>query len=259
MTRSFVIAFAFLALFGVGCQTEDVPLLPTGEKSAWQETATAGVTRMERPLSSTSSAQIIVYRLDPARVSLRISAQTEPLTIAQWAEKEDKAALITNGVYFHEDYSPAGLLIAGGKSQGKTVFDWKRSAFISLAPTPEIFDTATTAVNTSSYAHAAQTYPFLVKNGVAALKEDSGLKARRTFFGTDASGAAYLGIVTGGAPTLFELQEALMTLPIKWRHAVNLDGGPSTGLFERGRGEHERLWNSQVSVPNVMIVEEKMP
>jgi uncharacterized protein YigE (DUF2233 family) len=274
MTQTFsikkiILSLSIFLLVGAGCASSKPnattePFDQPADLSIWNEVR-PGMDFIAKAVSSTEPApqSISLYRIDPTHYSFRFAENRKGYSIAAWAEREPEAVLIANGVYFLEDHSPAGLFITDGKQTSDRQFDWDRSAFITLSPIPEIFDTAKSNLNLASYREAAQTYPFLIKNGRPAIKEDSGLKARRTFLGIDVEGQVYLGILSGSSESsylsLYEFQQQLFSLPVSWRHVVNLDGGPSTGLlFRRSDKEDDvRLIQSRTAIPNIILVEPK--
>lgn len=243
---------------GLGRENTAVSAAPP----AWQ--AIGGpIERLEFSPNSTPHAKIILYRVNPQKVRMRFGVSKEPKFVRQWAEAFPDALIIANGVYFNEDFSPTGMLVASSTRVGKGQFDRERSGFLILSPKFRIADTKKETVDVHTLVEAGQSYPFLIKGGAAALAKDSGLRARRTFIGEDAEGRAYLGIVSNAEITLFALMQTLRDADIPWRHVLNLDGGPSSGLAARHGGQSSgnfssgnlEIFNSHTPVPNVMVVE----
>jgi hypothetical protein len=106
------------------------------------------------------------------------------------------------------------------------------------------------------FAFAGQSYPFFLRQGKEAIEKDSGLIARRTFFGIDEGGLVYVGVVPDAPITLFQLMHLLKSLPVRWQAVINLDGGPSTGLASQTREKREVI-ESYTGVPNVLLVTKK--
>ena len=255
--RRFVSLFLLTAMLlsGSGCvlpqeEKGNGPLLPTISQNTWVEFG-PGIERLIYQAATSTVPMMMLYRFAPNGFSWSLAVKPTPERIATWAESDLSAAVVLNGVYFHEDFSPSGWLKRGGSVVGTREFDWERSAAVTLNPTFSI-GTASSSVDLRDAQDAFQTYPFLIRHGVPAVQEDSGLIARRTFMGLDTEGRVYVGIVPGGLLSLYTLSQALGALPIAWQDVVNLDGGPSSGLSVQGT-ERTDVWNSDAPVPNVIV------
>lgn len=215
-----------------------------------------GLERFDKTFATpVPSTRLIIYRLDPTRYKFRFAHAGAPRLLKEWRRNES-ATLVVNGVYFHEDYTPSGSLIVNGESVGTRSFDADKSGLLVFDQGVELVDTKNNSRATSTLQNAAQTYPFLIKNGKEAVQQESNLSARRTFIGRDTQGNIYLGIVPESAITLYQLSRLLQTIGITWDSVLNLDGGPSTGLsvkFDQG----EETFESFTGVPNVIVVEPK--
>lgn len=178
-----------------------------------------------------------VVRVDPKRWSLDVAladaneggaalSTVESMAIGVGAE----AAV--NGGFFDTAGRPLGLRVSGGK----TLHDVRRAdwgVFFVRAGVPGQVHTRD-AEQSKGAEFAIQCGPRLVQDGRPMdLKE--GLH-RRTAIGSDARGHVYL-LVTLGAIDLNVLASALAKRPneggMGLRHALNLDGGPSTQMFAR--------------------------
>lgn len=256
-----------LTVFGAGCEplsSLDLPLIsqspvatstaPSGSMIGWVSYG-SGVDRGAFRFSSSTASEIIIYRFAIATHTFGFRHATSGASVTEWADAHPEAIFTANGVYFHEDALPSGWFRMGGEVIGKRAFDLDKSALVTLHPKPGIVTAPATQRSAQQSAQdAAQSYPLLVSKGVAAVKEDSGKVARRTFIGTDAKGTfLYVGIVPYTSISLYELSQALARLPIRWDTVLNLDGGPSSGLRFRG-AERSEVIDSYVTVPNVLMV-----
>lgn len=219
----------------------------------WEDVG-AGLQRIE--FVSEDDVNVLVYAFDPALVTLRLETGEESHRVKTWASELKKGAIFINGFYFLEDGSPAGAVISRGVSLSELNFDWDKSGVIQLAPSFKLIDTARDRFSPSVALEAGQSYPFLLKQGVGAILEDTGLTARRTFIGTDEFGTAYVGVVWRDDVTLFQLMNVLQEMDIAWQDVINLDGGPSTGLVVETEGFSEIL-DSAAPVPNVIVIQPK--
>jgi hypothetical protein len=262
-THSSLLATACaLLLLGSGCTFGfDIDYVPDEVAPApppeveWTEVQ-AGVHRMEYPFGDDRFDVMVMYRLAPTCCTYSLDTSTEPRDLDAWAEAHPDALLLANAAYFHEDLSPSGMLISKGARVGERSFDLDKSGLIVLDPQVQILDTAVEKFTEASLNEAFQSYPFLIKNGEIAITGDSGLSARRTFFGTDTAGNTYVGILHLTDLSLFRLAHVLSEMDISWKHAINLDGGPSTGLIMQRDGRSEHM-DSLTPVGSVIVVEAK--
>ncbi|MBP9749111.1 phosphodiester glycosidase family protein, partial [Patescibacteria group bacterium] len=99
------------------------------------------------------------------------------------------------------------------------------------------------------------TYPTLLFASEPLVEKDSGLTARRTVLAEDAEGVTYAIVTEGGLISLYDLAVWLKEQPETFTIAVNLDGGPSTGLALKD-GEAV-IDTSLAAVPNVVVGRKK--
>ncbi len=160
-----------------------------------------------------------------------------PKTVSQWRQ-DLGAAMVINGSYFTEDMTPSGFYRTNGKSMGNwPTLDKQheknsytgmvrvrdgRLALIHLVDDPQPQPQDTDQVLLS--------FPTLVANSKASVENDSQKYARRTALATAADGTTYAIVTQNGAVSLREFSDWLSQQPEKFRVAVNLDGGPSTGM-----------------------------
>ncbi len=238
---------------------EPVPV--TTELGKWREVAPE-VDRTEFGLGEAGRGTMVMYRFAPEKFQPWIMVSHNRMPVAKWAgtffepSGQLRDTLVVNGVYFNEDGSPSGLVQQESTPVGTRQFDLDKSGLIVFSPAFRIIDTSKEKVDLKMVASGAQSYPFLVRDGVAGVEEDSGLVARRTFIGQDVDGMIYVGAVTQSQVSLFGLGKALVGTGIKWQSVLNLDGGPSTGLVARF-GDWLETQDSLVSVPSVIVIYRK--
>lgn len=213
-----------------------------------------GVDRLDVSFSTSTASTIVIYRIALKDHRFGFEHATASASVAEWLGRFPDAVLVTNGVYFQENYLPSGWLKARGVLIGQRQFDADRSALLTLVPTVAIVTGSQVRNAEASATDAAQSYPILVENDVAMVKDESGKVARRTFVGVDRTHEhLYLGIVPYAGISLYELSHFLAKLPIGWKTVLNLDGGPSSGLAFRDASAPETI-DSYVTVPNVLVV-----
>ncbi len=249
--------FAF-SVFGAGCfrtgetvTTIPRPLVSAPLGGSWTEVS-AGFDRLEYRYSTSTSAKVIVYRIDEKQFEVRLSSG-EAKTVAAWSDAEPTAILTANAAYFHEDDTPSGFVKVDGAQIGDRAFDLDKSGLILTHPQFRLVDTLAESVDLEGIEEGFQSFPFLLKDGESAIVSDSGLRARRTFIGTDRAGQIYLGLVEGDL-SLFGLAQLLPDLGINWDMVLNLDGGPSSGLVTPLIPASRTGENSLSSVPTVLFV-----
>ncbi|MFA6429320.1 MAG: phosphodiester glycosidase family protein [Patescibacteria group bacterium] len=226
------------------------------EPLLWRDVG-QGIGRLELTVSTSTAARMVLYRFPQEGFSWRFAHATSSQRVSAWADQSPRAVLVANGVYFHPDNAPSGMLLSRGKRVGLRQFDLDRTSAMVLAPgKPRIIDTKTESLDIASLTEAAQSYPLLVEQGQARVQEESGKYARRTFFGTDTIGNVYLGVVPDEPVSLFELSQMLLKTQVDWMRVINLDGGPSTGVVLRTSVFDEAI-DSYTGVPNVILVEKK--
>ncbi|MBP9747602.1 phosphodiester glycosidase family protein [Patescibacteria group bacterium] len=212
-----------------------------GTPAAWSwQVVEPGVRRLDaRVASGEAAARILVWEFDKnAGYVWELVRPDQALSVAATAELTQEDGIFLNGGYFHADGSPSGLVQVGGERWGKRQFDPVRSGFVVLGDRP--FLLAGTATTTGITADILQSYPWIIRKGAHGFSQETGNYARRTFVGTDVRGRWYVGIVPDESVTLYQLGHLLQALPIEWRDALNLDGGPSSGLVARIQGVQDR-------------------
>lgn len=259
--KSLLILSLSLTAFGAGCSAvppvaksvDQAPTIQHQTDTSWKELDT-GIARREYLLPG-SAARLVLYRFAPNTVDISFEQATSIGDIANWRTTNPDALLILNGTYFSEDAWPSGFMQIEGKRIGTRSFDLDKSAMFVGGQHPRLVDTAKQA-EPSQEKMILQSYPMLMKSGMAAVNADSGKRARRSIVGFDAAQNLYLGVVSDGDISLFALAQALDGLDIEWQDVLNLDGGPSTGISTK-IGEYEELKNSWTTIPNVILVRKK--
>ena len=236
---------------------EEVTPVPEPVRSTWAE----GIERVTYAYSTTTRGVIDLFGFDQATYRASMRTTSSAFITDKWMQTDGSIVALVNGAYFLEDFSPAGFLVINGKGNRERAFDWHRTGLMVFGEQMTIRETTTVPSDIATLKDAAQSYPFLIKDGKPAVSEDSGLRARRSFIGTDTDGRVWIGILWDDALSLYELSQRLAELPIQWTQAMNLDGGPSSGLFVRAPGERrlreDVAYTSFVGVPNVVVIEKR--
>ncbi len=141
----------------------------------------------------------------------------------------------SNGGFFHPDYSPSGLMVATGESQGKFGEGALLSGVIlsSGRRNPYLLRRAEYSAEKYKPTDLIQSGPFLVDQGVTVKGLSPENSRRRTFVLHD--GGEWFALGLSDPFTLAELGQLLALTGFSPLHpihrALNLDGGSSSGLY----------------------------
>lgn len=145
----------------------------------------------------------------------------------------------SNGGFFtRSPFSPFGLMIAAKRSYG--TFDPKSwmNGVIVLRRGEATIEPAPSFSPSSEIDHALQSGPRVIREGTPVADVDPGRVAPRTFIAHDGKGHWALGMTGGCLLTelgpLLRHNEVAKTIDV--REALNLDGGPSSGLWLQSPG-----------------------
>lgn len=202
----------------------------------------------------------IIRKINPKEFRIYIANNTSDAQfISGWSTQVTSTeTYIINGSYFNEDNEPSGFLVVNGKRVGMRMFDQDKSGLIVLDDKMvRIRDLSKQPIKQNEkFTFALQSYPFLIRDGESAITHDSGKKARRSAIGVDGEGAVYFIFSADPHLTLYTFAQQLEETGIAFQQVLNLDGGPSSGLFIREQGQ-TRLYNSLSIVPNVIVAQKK--
>lgn len=156
-----------------------------------------------------------------------------------------------NGGFFERlPFGPSGYLVSDGRASG--VFkptSWMKGMLIVRKGVPSL--EAIDGFKPDAAADVTQLLqsgPWLVRGGVPEKDNNATLQAPRTFVGTDGKNVWFIGVTDDC--TLQELADFLggekMRAVVTVREALNLDGGPSTGLWVKDARVYQReKWTVQ--------------
>ena len=211
---------------------------------------------------------LVILFLDPKTVQLELLVNPDRKKLTELAPG---AQLVMNASYFTPEYRPTGLLASQGKvlspfvakggpaGSGVLLLEDHR---VQLLRREDIGDRGFEGA-----ALAIQAGPRLIEaDGTRGIRSDDGQHANRSFIGADKRGWLVLGVAyradggLGGGPSLFELQRLLLRLEPDAEglaFALNLDGGPSTGLILRTKPEMQMF--ESATVYSALAVRAKWP
>ena len=144
-------------------------------------------------------------------------------------------AACNGGFFIRTPFDPFGLMICDGKSFGTYDRDSWMNGVIVVRETGCMLETTQAFKLSPQIRDALQSGPWLVRDGHSEPMLDQQLLARRTFIARSSRGMWALGSCS--ACTLQTLAELLrddaVTAKINIVQGLNLDGGPSTGLWAK--------------------------
>ena len=173
--------------------------------------------------------------------------------------RAQQAVAVCNGGYFHAggDFGPAGLEIANGKRTDKfTGGEWVGGLMVKQGKAALVWESEFR--DAPDITEFVQCSPWLVSAGrvVPAPPQGPDPRNHRTFIMTDQEGRWAIGICKRVG--WLELAHILVTPGIitemKVQRALNLDGGPSTGLWCRNAAGTEHFEQPGWAVRNAIVV-----
>jgi hypothetical protein len=209
-----------------------------------------------------AKAEIRLVVFDETQCQMRVvaNAESKSARTLDAIGLAENALTVCNGGYFHAggDFGPAGLEIAKGVRSDKfTDGKWIGGLMVkqgkaSLVWSEEFRDSP-------DITEFVQCSPWLVSDGrvwpVSSPKEPE-QRNHRTFILTDNEGRWAIGICKRVG--LLELAHILVTPGIisemKVKRALNLDGGPSTGLWCRNEAGAVQFEKPGWAVRNAIVV-----
>lgn len=182
--------------------------------------------------------RLTMIRLDPAQFRFDVGySPGNPKTLEAW-QRDSGALLVLNAGYFTAEYNATGLAIAEGQSYGSSYGPFAGMVSINGNGSASNLDVRWLRQTPYSPAEnvwgAFQSFPILVHSGgTAAFPEssDNGDRAQRTVIGKDSAGRVIMLVTRRSWFTLSGISSWLAQSDLDLQIAVNLDGGPSTGLL----------------------------
>lgn len=244
-----------------------IPLTPTPTlPQTWQEVVPGIELRAMtfQPQADSPPAEAVLVRIDPGRYTFRIVYDPDtPSTVSEWQARTG-APVVINAGFFQPDYQTAGLLATDGKVFGLS-FDQIDAQYYGFTGMFSVMGglPGLRKLGTAPYQpgepldQAVQGLPMLLEAGGVPVSFDlPDRSARRTAIAIDRSGAVLLISLPGSMVSLYQLRDWLAgSAELELDAALNLDGGPSTGLV-LGAGAWTVQYDSWSKVPSVLVVKD---
>jgi exopolysaccharide biosynthesis protein len=198
---------------------------------------------------------IYLLRLDPNQFRLEVAYHETPQNLEDW-QKETNALVVVNGGYFrieNEKYLPNGLTVVNGVPLGSSYGPFAGMLAVNDYGTELRWLEERPYNPYEQLRSALQSFPVLVKpGGVLGFPEqyEDNLKARRTVIGQDRNGQILFMVAPRGYFTLHQLSVYLTESDLNLNIAINLDGGPSSGIW---LAQPREIIASQTLLPIVIL------
>jgi exopolysaccharide biosynthesis protein len=197
-----------------------------------------------------------MWRLDQNYFRLDVAHHESPQPLESW-QRETDALLVVNGGFYrveNEKYIPNGLTIINGQPFGSSYESFGGMLAIGEGGAELRWLVEKPYDPNEPLLAALQSFPVLVKpGGQIGFPEqyEDNVPARRTVIGQDWDGRILFIIAPRGYFTLHRLSVYLSESDLNLDIAINLDGGPSTGILVATPWE---VVGSQTSLPFVILV-----
>ncbi len=215
-----------------------------------------------KTINGPTKVEMKLVFFDETHCALRVAANASSLVAAPLNElgREAKALAVCNGGYFNAggDFGPCGLEVAGGKRTDKFRVSggWVGALMVRQDKASLILENE--FQDAPDISEFVQCSPWLVDQDRIApvLLQGQDQRNQRTFIMTDGAGRWAIGVCKGVG--LLELAQILITPGIitemEVKRALNLDGGPSTGLWCRSADGREQFDKPGWAVRNAIMV-----
>ncbi|MFL7868247.1 MAG: phosphodiester glycosidase family protein [Anaerolineales bacterium] len=179
---------------------------------------------------------LYILRLEPQYFHFQVAYDPQGLTLENW-QTQSGALVVINGGFFrleNETYIPTGLTIIDGVPMGTSYGDFGGMLAIS-GGVPELRWLAQQPYEPNEPLQSAlQSFPILVKPGGElgfGPEHEDNIQARRSLIAQDQAGRMLLMVAPQGNLTLHQLSAFLTDTDLGIDIAINLDGGPSSGIL----------------------------
>jgi len=222
------------------------------EDTGWTPTESGPEVRSLNVALEEGKERVTVVRVRPDVVQLRVAYHPgKAQYLSAWADPLDPLVAV-NGGYFTSDLVATGLVVSEGRVSGTSYGEFAGMLYAGVDGVPQLRWLQTTPYRSDEMLNAAvQCFPVLVKpGGVMGFPAgaDDGRTARRTVVAQDGSGRMLFLVAARGFFDLHTLAMWLVESDLDIDIALNLDGGPSSGLWVPGAATIDSLLPVPVAV-----------
>ncbi len=233
-----------LCFSGMGCtsDTKNFSFQLPEKNTHWQAIDEDLIYREFVLSSPKKDIETIVYKFDSSDFISSIE-HNQPKRFTEWAS-ELNSNLLINGGFFNEMNNPTGWLVIDGQTIGDNQYSPDASGMLFIKDGKiDILDSAIpSSIRVTSTISIMQSFPVIIhKGGLPGIEEDSEKIARRTILAKDKIGNFLIIIVDQTPVSLYNLMQGLLASDLDIDIALNLDGGPSTGLIANSNNHQKSI------------------
>ncbi len=195
---------------------------------------------------------LVLVRVDPARYQFAVHWDPTGSRTAEDWQANMQAAVVVNGSYFGQDFTPLTPLRVQGKNAGPASYESTHGALVINGSQVDIIDLNDRDVHATiaAWPDAMVSYPLLIDpQGKNRATENRHWLAARNFVAIDRAGRVVLGTTETGFFTIYRLGEFLRQAPLDLRVALNLDGGPLVSQVVQV-GDFSRRFHGKAEISN---------
>ncbi len=195
---------------------------------------------------------LYLLRLDPDLFRFDLGYHPgQPQRLEQW-QADTGALIVVNGGFFTPEYTATGLIILNGVPGGVS-YEGFGGMLTLIEGHPDLRGLAQEPYDPAEKFDAAlQSFPLLVHTGgQLGYTRPSEQRARRTVIAQDQAGRFILLVADRSQFTLPALSRYLLESDLALDIALNLDGGPSSGLL---LAESAEIVPAYVPLPSVILI-----
>ena len=231
------------------------PPTPEPDDTGWQSLGNGiELRRLQVELNGISN-RLWLARVDSTRVRFRVLYdRANPRQVSEWFTRA-RPLLAVNAGYFTEDYHATGMIISDGTRSGQSYTGFGGMFAVRADKVEVRWLVAKPYSPSEPLRQAVQAFPMLVHSGgQVGLSEDDGQIARRSVVGQDRKGRIVFVVSPDAFFTLKNLAAFLAASDLELDTALNLDGGPSSGLMLASPAGLTGV-DSWIEVPAVIVAE----
>lgn len=221
-----------------------------------------GAVFVVKPVTGPIKTELKLVIFDGRSCHVRVVANPDQKTARplEAIGRAEGALAVCNGGYFHAggDFGPSGLEVAGGvRASTFTGGAWVGALMVRQNQASLVWENEFR--DSQDITEFVQCSPWLVSGDTVFPASSSGepeQRNHRTFIMTDGNGRWGIGVCKSAG--LSELARMLITPGIitemNVKRALNLDGGPSTGLWCRSEEGREHFEKPGWAVRNAIVI-----
>lgn len=195
---------------------------------------------------------LVLVRIDPVRYQFAVNWDPTGSRTAEGWLADTQAAVVVNGSYFGQDFTPLTPLRIRGNNAGPSSYESSHGALVINGSRVDIIDLKDRDVHAvlAAWPDAMVSYPLLIDpQGRNRATENRHWLAARNFVAIDHAGRVVLGTTETGFFTIYRLGEFLRQAPLDLRVALNLDGGPLVSQVVQ-EGDFSRHFHGKAEISN---------